>query len=59
MFPLRPRASPGAGPRARPGAGARARARARSIHCASVIVLLLVSQMPLGVYAVEELRVRC
>lgn len=57
MFPLRPRASPGAGPRARPGAGAGA--RARSIHCASVIVLLLVSQMPLGVYAVEELRVRC
>lgn len=41
MFPLRPRASPGAGPRARPGAGAGA--RARSIHCASVIVLLLVS----------------
>lgn len=57
MFLLRPRASPGAGPRARPGAGAGA--RARSIHCASVIVLLLVSQMPLGVYAVEELRVRC
>lgn len=40
MFPLRPRASPGAGPRARAGAGAGA--RARSIHCASVIVLLLV-----------------